>query len=237
MTSGLAQNLCRINDRIAEAAERAGRPRGSVKLIAVSKTRPAETVLEAIRAGQHVFGENRVQEALDKQAALPVLQGSAALIEWHLIGHLQTNKAKLVPKAFQWVHTVDSLELAGKIGEAARKAGVACNALIQVNVANDPAKHGIEPAGLEPLIEALLNAQLEGLALRGLMTIGRLGATEVETRRAFASLRTLRDRIRERSGLPAFSELSMGMSGDFPLAIAEGATMVRIGSALFGERE
>jgi PLP dependent protein len=236
MTTTLIRNLRRVNDEIAEAVQRAGRLAGSVKLIAVSKTHPAETVQLAISAGQLAFGENRVQDAVNKQAALAALQADTSSVEWHLIGHLQSNKARLVPQAFQWVHTVDSLELAKRISEAASKEGVTCQALIQVNVARDVSKHGIASVGLEPLVEAILESELEGLVLRGLMTIGKLDATEPEVHDAFATLRLLRDRIRERLALPEFNELSMGMSCDFPLAIAEGATMVRVGSAIFGDR-
>jgi pyridoxal phosphate enzyme (YggS family) len=237
MISTLSRNLHLVNDQVAEAIVRAGRPMDSVKLIAVSKTHPAEVVAAAAQAGQRVFGENRVQEALDKQAALNALPENLPPLEWHLIGHLQSNKARFVPAAFQWVHTTDSLELAKRISDAALKAGLVCNALIQVNVADDPAKHGIDPAELVPLVEAVHSAELGGLALRGLMTIGKLNATESEARHAFASLRSLCDRVREQSGMAAFNELSMGMSSDFPLAIAEGATMIRVGSAIFGERE
>jgi pyridoxal phosphate enzyme (YggS family) len=237
MTSTTRQNLARINDQIAEAVMKAGRPTGSVRLIAVSKTYPAERVAEAIQAGQHVFGESRVQEALNKQEALAGLPEGESPVEWHLIGHLQTNKANFVPGAFQWVHTIDSLELAKRLSEASIRAGVICYGLIQVNVANDPAKQGIKPAELESLLERILAAELGGLKLRGLMTIGKLDAPECETRQSFAGLRALRDKARERFGLPDFSELSMGMSGDFQLAIAEGATLVRVGSAIFGERD
>jgi PLP dependent protein len=237
MISELTRNLRRVKDQVAEAIARAGRPVDSVRLIAVSKTHPAEVVASAALVGQWVFGENRVQEALDKQAALSALSENVPPLEWHLIGHLQSNKARFVPAAFQWVHTIDSLELAKRISDAALKAGVVCNALVQVNVADDPAKYGVEPSELLRLIEGIQTANFGGLALRGLMTIGRLDATESEARRAFASLRSLRDQVREQPGMGAFSELSMGMSGDFPLAIEEGATMIRVGSAIFGERD
>lgn len=234
--SDMAERLSAINDRIGETARRAGRAPGDIRLIAVSKGHSAEAVLAAARAGQFVFGENRVQEGLEKQATLDVLPETLVPLEWHLIGHLQSNKARLVPAAFHWVHSIDRLELARRLSEAAHTGGVNCNALIQVNVAGDPNKHGVAPGDLVPLVETILQANLTGLSLRGLMTIGRLNAGEIETRRAFVQLRELRDILHERMGLPACTELSMGMSGDFPWAIAEGATMVRIGSALFGER-
>jgi hypothetical protein len=157
-------------------------------------------------------------------------------LEWHLIGHLQRNKARFVPAAFQWVHTLDSVMLARRMGDAARAAGVTINALIQVNVAQDPDKQGVAPEALHPLIESLLQAEIVGLSLRGLMTIGRLDASTDDTRRAFAELRALQHEISQWFRLPEFTELSMGMTGDFEIAIAEGATMVRVGSAIFGER-
>lgn len=233
----MASRLAAIHEQIDEAARRAGRDCREVRLIAVSKAHPAEAVMAAVHAGQIVFGENRVQEALDKQASLNVLPAAVPPLEWHLIGHLQSNKARIVPAAFQWVHSVDRLELARRLNDAAQIAGIACNALIQINVDEDPNKHGIAPADLVPLVETILEANFAGLSLRGLMTIGRLNAGEAQTRRAFAQLRELRDALRERMDLPEFSELSMGMSGDFPWAIAEGATMVRVGNALFGTRK
>lgn len=237
MTS-LAGCLAAVHERIAVAARRAGRPPESIRLIAVSKTHPAETVAAALQCGQRVFGESRVQEAQEKQRALrALLSPPAPAIEWHLIGHLQSNKARFVPEAFQWVHTLDSLTLARRIGDEARAAGVTINALIQVNVAGDPRKHGVASEALHPLVESLLGANISGLSLRGLMTIGRLDAGPADTQRAFAELRALRDDVSRKFGLPQFSELSMGMTGDFEAAIAEGATMVRIGSAIFGERE
>lgn len=232
----MPRRLAAIHEQIDEAARRAGRDRGEIRLIAVSKAHPADAVMAAAHAGQMSFGENRVQEALDKQAALRALPGSLPALEWHLIGHLQSNKARLVPAAFQWVHSVDRLDLARRLNEAAQAAGVVCNALIQVNVSGDPKKHGIAPADLVRLFDTIQEANFAALSLRGLMTIGRLNAGEVATRRAFAQLRALRDSMRELGGLLEFNELSMGMSGDFTWAIAEGATMVRVGSALFGER-
>jgi pyridoxal phosphate enzyme (YggS family) len=234
--SDMTSRLAAIREQIGEAARRAGRDGGEIRLIAVSKAHPAEAVMAAIHSGQIIFGENRVQEALDKQAALHALPETVPPLEWHLVGHLQSNKARFVPAAFQWVHTVDRLDLARRLNDAAQAAGTVCSALIQVNVSDDPNKHGIAPAGLVPLVDTMLEADFAALSLRGLMTIGRLNAGEVATRRAFAQLCALRDSLRERSGLPGFGELSMGMSGDFAWAIAEGATMVRVGSALFGRR-
>lgn len=228
--------LVEVRERIAAAACRAGRVPEDIRLIAVSKSHPAETVAAAFACGQHVFGESRVQEAQEKQRALRASAQPVSAIEWHLIGHLQSNKARFVPEVFSWVHTLDSVSLARRIGDAAHAAGVTINGLIQVNVAGDPRKHGVAPEALPPLVESLLGANIAGLSLRGLMTIGRLDAGSADTQRAFAGLRALRDDVVRKFGLPAFGELSMGMTGDFEAAIAEGATMVRIGSAIFGGR-
>jgi pyridoxal phosphate enzyme (YggS family) len=224
------------SDVCSSDLHRAGRAPEDIRLIAVSKSHPAETVATAFQCGQRVFGESRVQEAQEKRRVLRALLPPAPATEWHLIGHLQSNKARFVPEVFSWVHTLDSVSLARRIGDGAHAAGVTINALIQVNVAGDPRKHGVAPEALHPLVESLLGANIAGLSLRGLMTIGRLDAGPADTQRAFADLRTLRDDVVPKFGLPAFRELSMGMTGDFEAAIAEGATMVRIGSAIFGER-
>lgn len=232
----ICSNLVEVRERIVAAACRAGRVPEDVRLIAVSKSHPAETVAGALQCGQRVFGESRVQEAQEKQHALRALLPPAPAIEWHLIGHLQSNKARFVPETFSWVHALDNVSLARRIGDAARAAGVTINALIQVNVAGDPRKHGVASDALRPLVESLLAANIAGLSLRGLMTIGQLDASAADTQRAFADLRTLRDDVSRKFGLPEFTELSMGMTGDFEAAIAEGATMVRIGAAIFGQR-
>ena len=156
--------------------------------------------------------------------------------EWHFIGHLQTNKARHIPGRFAWLHTLDNLKLARKLSGYAEASGVAVNVLVQVNIADDPDKFGIRADGVSAFVEELLQANLGGIRLRGLMTIGRLEASVAETQRAFARLRELCDACARRFGANQFRELSMGMSGDFETAIAEGATMVRVGSAIFGAR-
>jgi len=160
------------------------------------------------------------------------------LNEWHFIGHLQSNKAKLIPQHFDWLHTLDSLKLARRLSEGTVRAGNRLNTLLQVNMANDPDKYGLnpDPDSIYPFIESLLRADLPGIRLRGLMTIGRRHAHADETRKTFAALRTLAQACTDHFGAAYFTELSMGMSNDYELAIAEGATMVRIGSALFGPR-
>jgi pyridoxal phosphate enzyme (YggS family) len=232
----LAERFALLQYTINAAERAACRAPGSTRLIAVSKTYPAETVAAAARLGQIRFGENRVQEAQVKRAAVPGLLGRpGAPLEWHLIGHLQANKARFTGGC-DWVHSVDSLDLARRISQAATAVGACCKVLIQVNVADDPDKHGLAPQALGPLVESIQQAGLVGIALRGLMTIGRVHADASETRRTFAGLRTLCERVRRESGLARFTELSMGMSGDYQTAIAEGSTMVRVGSALFGAR-
>ena len=219
-----------IRTRIAAAAARAGRSPEEVRLIAVSKRQPLAAIEALAEAGQRDFGESQVQEALDK---LPQLAGRGLC--WHFIGHLQSNKTRFIPGNFQWVHSIDSEKMVRRIATAASEAGETVSLLLQVNVAADPAKFGIQPAALPTLVERLLEADYAGVRLRGLMTIGRRAADAGETRRSFAELRELLQQCRERFGKD-FSELSMGMSGDFELAVEEGATMVRVGTALFGER-
>lgn len=227
----IADNLVRIREAIDAAARDAGRDGRDVRLIAVSKTQPLSAIREAFAAGQRVFGENQVQEATRK---IPEIQADA---EWHLIGHLQTNKAKFVPALFHWVHTLDSLELAGKLSAAAERHGRELHTLIQVNVTGDPRKHGVSPDALPRLLESLLGAQLPMLRLRGLMTIGPHTDDAVSRRRSFAELRALAENCRRGFALSEFSELSMGMSDDYPDAVREGATLVRVGSAIFGARQ
>ncbi|TCK18427.1 hypothetical protein DFR30_1705 [Thiogranum longum] len=227
-------NLCDaiavVRQRIAETAERAGRSADEVRLIAVSKQQPPEAIEALIACGQKDFGENQVQEALAKIERL-----NNPPVEWHFIGHLQSNKTRHIGGNFNWVHTIDSAKLARRISQSACEAGQCVNLLLQVNVSGDPAKHGLAEDELAPLIETVLEAGLQGIRLRGLMTIGYREIPESETRRSFARLRELLESCRMLYG-EAFSELSMGMSGDYLLAIEEGATMVRVGSALFGAR-
>jgi len=224
------ERLVQVRERIAVAARKAGRAPDAVRLIAVSKTKPVEDIAALADLGQHDFGENQMQEALEK---IERLRGRG--LEWHFIGHLQSNKARFVGEHFSWVHSVDSERLAGRIAASVRKGNPAVRLLIQVNVFGDPAKHGVASEDLFPLLDAILARDLPGIRLCGLMTIGRLGGGEADTRRGFAQARRLLEACRQRFGA-GFSELSMGMSGDYQLAIEEGATMVRVGSALFGAR-
>ncbi len=226
-----AENLSHIHDRLHQAATQAGRSPEAVRLIAVSKTKPVSQLQEAIDAGQLVFGENRVQEALEKQEAL-----SHPDLEWHLIGHLQKNKAKLVPGRFAWVHSVDSLELAQRLEKHAAATEVPLKILLQLNTSAEESKSGMSGWDeVRPLAEQILQ-NCPHLQLKGLMTIPAPDVGEGATRRAFAQLRTWNERLRTELDLPDLTELSMGMTSDFEWAVLEGATLVRIGSALFGAR-
>jgi PLP dependent protein len=235
MTSAMtdvAGQLAAVRDRIAAAAGRAGRAASSVRLVAVSKTFDAEAVRAAVAAGQTSFGENRVQEALDKAQAA-VLQGLP--IEWHLIGHLQTNKAKRAASAFAWIESIDRLELLKKVDDAAYDAGTRPRVLVQVDLAHEATKHGADETDVDTLVKAALDAR--AVQLCGLMTVPPFPTVPEDSRPWFRRLREMRDRL-VASGLPAASlaDLSMGMSQDFEVAIEEGATMVRVGTAIFGRR-
>jgi pyridoxal phosphate enzyme (YggS family) len=218
-------NLAAIRARIAAACERSGRQPGDVKLVAVSKTFPASAIDEGVAAGITDVGENRVQEVRDK------VEGVTSSPRWHLIGHLQSNKAKDAVRLFDVIHTVDSVGLAERLAAAARAEGKRLEVLLQVNVAGEAQKSGIAVDDAEGLAEAV--SRLDGLTLTGLMTMPPIGSSE-ESRKWFASLRELRDRLKVSH--PEVVQLSMGMSADFEVAIEEGSTMVRIGRAIFGSR-
>jgi pyridoxal phosphate enzyme (YggS family) len=228
----IPENIASIRDRIAAAACRAGRQPEDIALMAVSKTFPAERIREAYDAGLRMFGENRVQEFAGKANALRDLDSA----EWHLIGHLQTNKATKAVELFAAVDSVDSLRLAQKLNASAQQLGKKLKVLIEINVGGEAAKSGVAPESLE--LEELLSAapELEYLEFRGLMTIPPFNDDPREARPYFRKLRDLRDQIARR--LPGFNmrELSMGMSHDFEVAIEEGSTCVRVGTAIFGER-
>jgi len=224
-------NLNHIRARIGRAAAAAGRDPAEIRLIAVSKYMPVEFIRQAIRSGQYIFGENTLQDAAGKMSAI-----SAPQLEWHFIGHLQSNKTKLVPGNFHWLHTLDSLKLARKLSDACNDTQRPLQVLLQVNIANDPRKHGLSPDATVQFAADLQQLELPGIILRGLMTIGHEHASPGERRHEFAALRQLRDDIANQLGTEFFSELSMGMSDDFEIAIAEGATMIRVGSSIFGPR-
>jgi pyridoxal phosphate enzyme (YggS family) len=235
--SSIADRLTEIRGRIAAAARSAGRDPGSVRLVAVSKTFPIESIFEAVAAGQRDFGENRVQEALQKiEQALQKTGGSAdQSIRWHLLGHLQTNKARKAATAFAMIQSVDSVELIHKLDQSAADSGYAPELLIQVDLAGEATKFGTPPSEVARLFDAA--AACRAARVVGLMTLPPYPETPEDSRPWFRQLRDLRDQW-QASGVPAsmLRELSMGMSGDFEVAIQEGATMVRVGTAIFGSR-
>ena len=221
-----------VRQAIAEACRSAGRDPASVTLLPVTKTHPATAVEYVHRYGLAAVGESRVQEAVDKQAQ------TTAPVRWELIGHLQSNKARLAARHFARVQSVDSEKLVRLLDRAAGEAGRKLPVLLQFNAGNDPAKFGAEPAEAPRLLEAALACP--HLVVEGLMTIAPLGDTPSATadlaRRTFANLRALRDGLAARTGVP-LRELSMGMTGDLREAVAEGSTLVRVGTALFGARD
>ena len=233
----IAENLEKLEKAIADACRRAGRPREDVELMAVSKTYPAERIAEAASLGLTVFGENRVQEYGGKAAELEVLHSRAERpIRVHLIGHLQSNKAAKAVELFDGIDSVDSLRLARRLDEAAKKLAKRMPVLIEVKLSPEETKEGLDPESSEAaeLLEAL--PELGALDCRGLMTIAPWGAEEAVTRACFRSLREFRDRWAAKYPNLKLDVLSMGMSGDFPLAIEEGATRIRVGTAIFGKR-
>ena len=221
----LVDRLAAVRDTIDRSLTRAGR-RHDVTIVAVTKTHPADAVREALAAGLSDVGENRVQEALEKQDALPGLP-----VRWHLIGTMQRNKARLAAGRFALIHSVDRADLAGDIARRVAP-GTRQRVLLQVNCSAEPQKGGVEPGLLPRLIDDVL--ALPALDLCGLMTLAAFDADEAALRRTFGLLRRLRDEGEQRGA--TLPELSMGMSGDYPIAVEEGATLVRLGTILFGER-
>jgi PLP dependent protein len=230
----ISENIAELQSKIDQSARRAGRSPSEVALMAVTKTHPPDRIREAYKAGLRLFGENRVQEFSGKASALADLPGP----EWHMIGHLQTNKAAKAVELFSAVDSVDSVKLAEKLNAAARALNKRLQVLIEINVGSEDAKSGV--AIDSPELEDLLTAapRLEALNFRGLMTVPPFTEDPQGARPYFRKLRALRDKIAARN-LPAITMdvLSMGMSHDFEVAIEEGSTCVRIGTAIFGERE
>jgi pyridoxal phosphate enzyme (YggS family) len=224
--SSVAERLARARERIDAAARTAGRT-DSVELVAISKSFPIERVVEAWLAGHRVFGENRVQEGAEKAAQLPEAT-------WHLVGHLQTNKARPASRTFALIESVDSVRLARKLDAEAAPLGIRLPVLLEVNVAAEASKNGFSADEIVAVMPEV--AALPGLHVRGLMTVAPIADEAENVRWVFRALRELRDQLAERYGLADFDQLSMGMTDDFEVAIQEGATMVRIGRAIFGER-
>jgi len=225
----IADNLASIQERISKAALRAGRDPAAIRLVAVSKTVSAENIQQAIAAGVTILGENYVQEARNKIARV------GSQVAWHFIGHLQSNKAKYAVDLFSMIHSVDRLSLAEALDKEANKQGKILPILIQVNISGEESKSGIDPQGTLQLLERI--AGLQHLSVQGLMTMPPWFEDPEDARPYFIALRKLREELASKK-IPGLSlqELSMGMSGDFEVAIEEGATLVRIGTAIFGPR-
>jgi PLP dependent protein len=224
----IAENLVEIWEKISQTIQKSGREPGSVRLITVSKQVSVDRIEEARLAGAAIFGENKIQEAIPK-----IVQMEWGGVSWHFIGHLQKNKIKFLDEHFDLIHSVDSFELAEKIAGHCHSENRVQRVLLQVNVSGEAAKFGMEPGELE---ESILDfSRLQGVQVEGLMTIPPFDSDPEKSRRHFSRLRELRDKCEGKSGL-SLHELSMGMSHDFQIAIEEGATLVRVGTAIFGSR-
>jgi pyridoxal phosphate enzyme (YggS family) len=223
----IAENLERVRSQIADAAKKSGRAFNDIELVAISKTHEAEKVRAAFDAGQPLFGESRVQEA---RAKIPLLPSAA---RWHFVGRLQKNKVRHALPLFELFHSVDSIELAREMNRIAGEEGLHSRVLLEVNVAGEGSKIGFAPDSLRTEMDALL--ELPRLTIEGLMTIPPLAPEAETSRQYFSALRDLRDELAAQFQV-GFPQLSMGMSGDFPVAIEEGATLVRVGTAIFGKR-
>ena len=226
----IRENLDMVTGNIKSACQKAGREPGDVTLIAVSKTKPVSAIREAYEHGIREFGENKVQELVEKQEALP------KDIRWHMIGHLQRNKVKYIIDKVDLIHSVDSLRLAEAIEKEAAKRGITVNILIEVNVAGEESKFGLAPEAVDEFVEAV--AQFEHIRVKGLMTIAPFVENPEENRSVFTALKKLSvDIAKKNVDNVNVSMLSMGMTNDYQTAIEEGATMVRVGTGIFGERD
>ncbi len=229
MTAGaIASSVQRVRERIAAAARRAGRDADAIVLVGVSKTAPADRILQAVQAGLTDLGENRVQEARDKSALLP------GTIRWHLVGHLQSNKAGHAARLFEAIHSIDSQDILARLDQAAEKAGRVIEGLVQVDLAGEPGKSGITTDGLDALLETA--ASCRSVRVSGLMILPPYDPDPETSRPHFRRLRQLLEQARRRHPSLELRQLSMGMTEDFEVAVEEGATLVRVGRALFGER-
>jgi len=228
-SESLRARLAGVRDRIARAADRVGRDPSTVRLVAVSKTFPLQYIVTAFQAGQLDFGENKVQEALPKIAKAP------NDLRWHLIGHLQSNKVRKAASVFTTIHSIDGVEMLRRVDDAAAAAGRIVDVLVQVDLSREPTKHGADPDTLPSILTAA--AACRAARMKGLMLLPPQVGDPEDVRPYFANLRNLRDRlIAQGTDAAMLSELSMGMSHDFEVAVQEGATMLRVGSAIFGNR-
>lgn len=227
--AGIEQRLSEVRQRIIQAVARSKRDPSTIRLLAVSKTQPVSSLEEAYQAGQRAFAENRVQEWLEKA---PILPNDC---QWHLVGRLQTNKVKYLNQNVEMIHSLDRFSLLETLDGQGERRGIKWTTLVQVNIARDPAKAGLMPEEVPDFLNSV--GDYPHVQVQGLMTIGALGASSMETQGFFRQLRELRDTLQSRD-LPGVNlrELSMGMSQDFELAIEEGATLVRVGRQIFGER-
>jgi len=225
----IEENLKIVREKISRAAERAGRDPAGIRIVAVTKTHPPEVVDQAVKAGLKDVGENKVQEFLDKEGMVK------EDCRWHFVGHLQRNKVNKIIGSFELIHSLDSLKLARKINKSSLREGVVTSVLVQVNTSGEESKYGIEPDEAEELCEAV--SSYEGIRVKGLMTMAPWVEDRGVIRRTFSALRMLADKIRSRKiENISMDELSMGMTDDFEIAVAEGATMLRLGRVLFGPR-
>ena len=225
----IGEKLALIKKRIADASARVGRDPDSVRIVSVSKTKPLSSIEKAVRAGVEILGENYVQEAISK------IEKSTLPVSWHFIGHLQSNKARKVVPYFAMIHSVDSFKLAGEISRCALNEGKIMDILIQVNVSGEDAKFGIRPSELSGLLKEI--SPLKGVRVRGLMTMPPYFDAPERARPFFRDLKNLAAEMKHIVPGVAMDELSMGMSGDFETAVEEGATLVRIGTSIFGQRD
>lgn len=225
----IAENIKYVLQQVRAAAERANRNPSDITLVAVTKTVPVDKIEQAVKEGYRVLGENRVQELIEKYPALPG-------VEWHLIGHLQSNKVKYIVDKVALVHSLDSVSLAEEISKRMTRLGKAMNVLVQVNIADESTKFGIHPAETEQFIDKIRS--LPGIKVQGLMTIGPYAAGDREIRQVFRNLRLLAEKLKA-IGFPEVNmkHLSMGMSNDYRIAVEEGATLIRVGSTIFGQRQ
>ncbi len=237
---GLAENILQVQERIAAACARAGRDPSGVTLVAVSKTFPAEAIGEAYRVGLHDFGENRVEEAIEK---IPNIQSLTPNLQWHLVGHLQSRKAREAVDLFDMIHSVDSVKLADKVSRLCVESGRVMPILLECNVSGEETKYGFSVATTADRARWMADVEatlaLPGVRVEGLMTVAPIAADAEDARPVFRALRQLRDELAARFAdrrQAGWRHLSMGMTDDFEVAIQEGATMVRIGRAIFGER-
>jgi pyridoxal phosphate enzyme (YggS family) len=244
MEASVAERWAAVQERIARAARRAGRDPAEVTVVAVTKTVPPERIVEAYACGLQVFGENRVEEAEEKIPQVHARLGSEAHIHWHLVGHLQRRKARRALGLFEVIHSVDSLPLAEKLSRLAVESGRIVEILLECNVSGEATKYGFplhcweeDPSQREAFMEAVARIlDLPGLRVSGLMTVAPMASDPETVRPVFRRLRALRDFLAKRFPRASWAHLSMGMTDDFEVAIEEGATMIRLGRAIFGER-